>query len=98
MQDPHVGALGELDFQNPGEDIVQFDGDHLPGRLGQVVRQAAQARSNLEDQRIPIQSGGVGNAPKPGFVDKKVLRQRPLRPQAMQAQQSQLTALSHPPG
>ena len=98
VQDPHIGAIGELNFQNPGQNIIQFDGYYLAGRFGQVMRQATQAGPNLQDQRIPIQPGGIGNAPEPGLVDEKVLRKRPLWSNPVPAQQSQLTALSHPPG
>ena len=75
MHDAHVRLVGEAVAQEGDQAVVQLDGDHPAGLLGDQLGEHAGTGADFEDGVVPRQLGRGDDAGAVGGVNEKVLAQ-----------------------
>ena len=75
MHDAHVRLVGEAVAQEGDQAVVQLDGDHPAGLLGDQLGEHAGAGADFQDGVVPRQLGRGDDAGAVGGVNEEVLAQ-----------------------
>ena len=73
---PDQGEIGEVRhglLQHRVQPPVQLHGHHLPGPLGQLPGQGADAGADLQHAGVLVRAAGGGNVPGHPALDEEVL-------------------------
>ena len=96
----NVGPASELCAQNRDESLIQFDGNDAAGLFGELMRQCAEAGTDLQDGVGFLEVSGGGDAGQVRSVYEEVLAQGFLQVEIVAAEQIDWGrgVVIHPPG
>ena len=71
----HIVQVRQHALQHRHQPLIQLDGDHVPGFVGQPPGECPQSRAHLQDDIVGGQFGGGDNLGEHGLICDKVLAQ-----------------------